>query len=729
MTVSTNSNRISYNGDASTVVFSFPYKFLATSDLKVYVGGVLKTINVDYTVGTPTDAGANVTFSSAPAVGTGNIVILRDPDNLQSTALPNTGPLPSTSIEKMVDKLTLQVQRLKDLLTRSITLNDADAASTTTTLPLTAERANKVLSFDAAGQLITTQEIGVVRGNWAAATAYVARDIVKDTSNNNIYICLTAHTASGALPISGNADVAKWSLLVDAATATAAAASASASATSASGSASTATTKASEAAASAAASLASKNAAATSETNAAGSASTATTKASEASASASAALASQNAAAASEAAASAVIASGMYSAVQDKTGNYTVVVGDAGDLIRINSSGGAATVTLPAISGASITDGFKVAIVKWSGDANAVTVQRSSTDLINGSATYILDAQYKSATFVADKETNTWFAAGTGGGGTNVIVDTFSGNASTTAFTLSGDPGSKNNTAVYIGGVYQPKSQYSLSGTTLTFTAAPPLGTNNIEVVWSTPLAIGTPSDGTVTTAKIADANVTTAKIADGSITLAKLLSSIYGTSGANKLLQLDAAGKLPAIDGSQLTGISASGRLIGIQYFTTVGTATYTPTAGTNFVIVEVVGGGGGGMNNTVGNGGGGGGFARKKITSSFSGVTVTVGNGGAGGTTAASAGGTSSFGALVSATGGAGAASSSTAGGSGSSGDINVKGNCGNTNNGGSSFYGGGAQVNAAAGLYGGGGGSNSTASAGFAGGQGIVIVYEYA
>lgn len=45
--------------------------------------------------------------------------------------------------------------------------------------------------------------------------------------------------------------------------------------------------------------------------------------------------------------------------------------------------------------------------------------------------------------------------------------------------------------------------------------------------------------------------------LADGSITLAKLASSAYGTSGANKLLQLDGTGKLPAVDGSQLTGIS----------------------------------------------------------------------------------------------------------------------------------------------------------------------------
>ena len=56
------------------------------------------------------------------------------------------------------------------------------------------------------------------------------------------------------------------------------------------------------------------------------------------------------------------------------------------------------------------------------------------------------------------------------------------------------------------------------------------------------------------------DGSVSTAKIVDGHVTLAKMATSAYGTSGANKLLQLDAAGKLPAVDGSQLTGITPTG-------------------------------------------------------------------------------------------------------------------------------------------------------------------------
>ena len=226
----------------------------------------------------------------------------------------------------------------------------------------------------------------------------------------------------------------------------------------------------------------------------------------------------------------------MYSAVQDKSANYTVVAGDAGDLIRVTTTSGAVTITLPTIS--TVGDGFKVAIVKWTGDANAVTVNRSSTNTINGATSATIGAQYSSTTFVADLETGQWFAASSGLGTSNVAVDAFSGNNSTTAFTLSGDPGSENNTQVYVSGVYQEKDTYSVSGTTLTFSTAPPTGTSNIEVVWTAPLAIGTPSDGTVTTAKIADGALTAdttgrAKMADAFVTQAKLGTGVAGNGPA----------------------------------------------------------------------------------------------------------------------------------------------------------------------------------------------------
>jgi hypothetical protein len=62
--------------------------------------------------------------------------------------------------------------------------------------------------------------------------------------------------------------------------------------------------------------------------------------------------------------------------------------------------------------------------------------------------------------------------------------DQFSGNGTTTAFTMSYAPASTTSMVVCISGVVQNPNTYSVSGLTLTFSAAPPTGTNNIGVLY-----------------------------------------------------------------------------------------------------------------------------------------------------------------------------------------------------------------------------------------------------
>ena len=63
-----------------------------------------------------------------------------------------------------------------------------------------------------------------------------------------------------------------------------------------------------------------------------------------------------------------------------------------------------------------------------------------------------------------------------------IYQDGFTGDGSTTAFTLANSIDNENKTQVYIDGVYQHKDTFSLSGTTLTFSTAPP-NTTDIEVI------------------------------------------------------------------------------------------------------------------------------------------------------------------------------------------------------------------------------------------------------
>jgi len=83
----------------------------------------------------------------------------------------------------------------------------------------------------------------------------------------------------------------------------------------------------------------------------------------------------------------------------------------------------------------------------------------------------------------------------------------FDGDGSTTAFTLDIAPSSTLDIEVFVENVRQdPNSAYSLSGTTLTFAAAPPSGTNNIYVIHQAK-AVGTinPTNDSVTASSIAD--------------------------------------------------------------------------------------------------------------------------------------------------------------------------------------------------------------------------------
>ncbi|WP_420300589.1 hypothetical protein [Enterobacter sp. BNK-8] len=107
----------------------------------------------------------------------------------------------------------------------------------------------------------------------------------------------------------------------------------------------------------------------------------------------------------------------------------------------------------------------------------------------------------------------------------------------------------------------------------------------------------------------------------------------------------------------------ATTGRLLNVRTFTSSG--TYTPTAGTKFVVVEAIGGGGAGggapataaSSVSVGGGGTAGSYGKSIYFTGFSGVTVTIGSGGSPASgTGGGAGGSTSFGSLLVCSGGGG-------------------------------------------------------------------------
>ena len=292
MTISTTTIKNSYSGDGSNLNFTYTFKITDQDDIQVIIRSstgteTVKTITTNYTVsGVGNAGGGTVSFVSGQApLSTETVILRRSTPQTQGMDLIENDPLPADTLEDAHDKITSIAQELQEEIDRSIKLSRTNTMTSTEFTVDATNRANKILAFDGSGEISVTQELGTFVGNWSASTTYNARDIVKDTSTNNIFICTTTHTSSGSQPLTTNTDSGKWSLLVDAASATSSATAAAASATAAAASATTATTQAS--------------AASTSATNAASSATTASTKASEASTSASNASTSETNAASS----------------------------------------------------------------------------------------------------------------------------------------------------------------------------------------------------------------------------------------------------------------------------------------------------------------------------------------------------------------------------------------------------------------------------------------------
>ncbi len=400
MTVSSTTVKQSYSGNGSTSAFTYSFLINSTAELTVIIRTdstgteTVKSIGTHYNVSDSAGSGT-VTFTSGNIPASGEtVVLLRNTNLTQTTDYVENDPFPAESHESALDKLTLQTQELQEELDRSIKLSRTNTMTSTEFTVGSTDRANKILAFDSSGEISVTQELGTFQGNWSASTTYAVRDLVKDTSTNNIFIVNTAHTSSGSQPLTTNTNSAKYDLIVDAASATTSASAAASSATAAASSATTATTKASEAATSA-------TNAATSETNAATSASTASTQATNAASSATSAASSASTATtkASEASASATNAASSATSASSSASTATTKASEA------------ATSATNAASSASTASGHaSTATTKASEASTSATNAASSATTASNSATAAQAAQAAAET-AADNFDDTYLGA------------------------------------------------------------------------------------------------------------------------------------------------------------------------------------------------------------------------------------------------------------------------------------------------------------------------------
>src|SRR6056300_1039031 len=118
----------------------------------------------------------------------------------------------------------------------------------------------------------------------------------------------------------------------------------------------------------------------------------------------------------------------------------------------------------------------------WLGNASSVPTATSHT--VGNISDVTLSSLSDGQALVWDNTSSYWKNSTISAGSTslNVEKNILAGDGSTVAFTVSSSIVSENNTQIYIDGVYQSKDNYSTSGSTVTFTTAPPNGAE-IEII------------------------------------------------------------------------------------------------------------------------------------------------------------------------------------------------------------------------------------------------------
>ena len=344
---------------SGTGPYAFTFEILAATDIAVYKDDTLLTLTTDYTVSIASNGTGSVTLTASPT-GATQIAVVGNRSIQRTKDFVTGGDFFANTLNDELDQQTIFNQQNAEGLARALQAPQTDPTSINMTLPRASARANKTLAFDSNGNPVIGDSIGNWRGNWAASTSYALRDIVKDASNSNVYICTVAHTSTGTTPISSNTDSAKWAIIVDAAAAGTSAAAAAASASAAATSASNASTSASNASSSASSASTSASTASTAATNAgnsataaAGSASTASTAATNAGNSATAAATSATNASnsASAASTSASNAASSASAASTSASNASTSATNAAN--SASSASSSATAAAGSASSAS----------------------------------------------------------------------------------------------------------------------------------------------------------------------------------------------------------------------------------------------------------------------------------------------------------------------------------------------------------------------------------------
>lgn len=166
MTVATTSSSVTYQGNSSTALWTFPFIYVAAGDITVHFTASDGTVSLlDPSVYTLTlnavspgnlwGIGGSVLYpKTGPAIIAGQyLTVTRTIPFTQSVSISNQGAFYPQVVEQALDLLCLLIQQTQTQATFALQCPLEDQ-SAPTVLPVAALRANKTLKFDNAGQPI-----------------------------------------------------------------------------------------------------------------------------------------------------------------------------------------------------------------------------------------------------------------------------------------------------------------------------------------------------------------------------------------------------------------------------------------------------------------------------------------------------------------------------------------------------------------------------------------------
>lgn len=151
MPVTGATTRNDYSSGNNQTVFAYTFQILLATDIKVLQNGSLLTINNDYTVSNVGVAGGgNVTLTSGASAGDEISIFLAMPID-RTTQYQNAGDFLASDVNGDMDKGYVAMNQLQTDIRRVMGLQDRDPSSNME-LPLSTQRAGKYLKFNSSGE-------------------------------------------------------------------------------------------------------------------------------------------------------------------------------------------------------------------------------------------------------------------------------------------------------------------------------------------------------------------------------------------------------------------------------------------------------------------------------------------------------------------------------------------------------------------------------------------------